>query len=45
MPFDAEHYIKLYSEWLDVCDGDRRLIIEHEMALIENDHPILRTLQ
>jgi len=44
MPFDPEHYIALYDQRLEECDDDRRLIIEHELALIENEHPELRAL-
>ena len=41
----AKAYVSLYEQWLNETDGDARLIIEHKMALIENEHPILRTLQ
>jgi len=44
MAFDAELYISLYEQWLNETDGDARMIIAHQMAVIENAHPVLRTL-
>ena len=44
MPFDADRYIALYEQWLNETDGDARIIVAHQLATMENDHPVLRTL-
>lgn len=44
MPFDANRYISLYEQWLNETDGDARLVIANQMEIMENAHPVLRTL-
>jgi hypothetical protein len=45
MPNDAKRYFELYGYWLSTCNADFRLVVEQEMAEIEDRHPVLRQLK
>jgi len=45
MKSDGERHFELMGYWLNTCDADLRLVVEKEMAIIEERHPVLRQLQ
>lgn len=45
MKTDGERHFELMGYWLNTFDGDFRLWVEQEMAIIEDRHPVLRMLK